>query len=134
MKRYRDLKSFFSEVTSYEFIAASDNNDTGFIIYEEVNRSHPDFELSLYFEKIANEGLVRELNGLNFPGSNVSNTEDWFTGEAHNPDGAFINSRKKMLQLFFQKMFRQNPTLWKNQRTVNFFQVNSSVRKYFVPT
>lgn len=129
MKRYRDLKSFFTEVTLYDFVAVCDNYDRRDAMNFEDNWSHPDFGLSLYFEKIANEGLVRELNGLNFPGSNASNTEDWFTGEVHNPDGAFIKSRKKMLQLFFQKLFRQNPTLWKNHRTVNFFKVNSSARK-----
>ena len=73
--------------------------------------------------KVSNAGLIGESNGLYFPGSNTNNTEDWFTGEVHNPDGAFIKSRKKMLESFFQKLFRQNPALCRNQLTILFFQV-----------
>ena len=73
--------------------------------------------------QMLNNGHIRDSTGLNFPGSNANNTEDWFTGEAHNPQGAFVTSRKKLLEAFYQKLSKQNPSFFRHERTKMFFHV-----------
>ena len=76
-------------------------------------------DLLQYYQQLINNEIITNHDGISFPERSTFAPAD--------PNTPFIKKRMIDLQVFFQKLFNQNPQLYFLPATIEFFEIESIV-------